>query len=993
MSSRYAAGLLVAVACTASTPHARETEATIGSANAAVTATFETREATRLSFDITPDGKSIVFDLLGQLWNVPITGGTATAITDAVRETAEDFDPAVSPDGRAIVFQSDRPGGRGLWLIPAEGGAAKRLTTRFMDYFTYASPVWSPDGRHVAYAVGDTVSVVDVSAGRETPLRIDSVPRTSQPAFTPQNGMPSWSPDGTIAFVNTAPGGSRGEGRIWEVAAAGGVAVPLTTMRGVAPAWSRNGKLLAFFSRDSLSSWQLWVQERRGAPRRLTSDQEIAPFRVRWTPDDSSLVYLANGGLWRVPVTGGRPVAIPFIARVSLPRPRPVLPAVRFPEPGSVREARGFNSIALSPDGRRMAMIALDSLHVGDVGQPFRAIAAAVEAGDRDLTWSPDGSEIAFSRRERPGRPFDIVAVHTRTGATRTLAALGIDLFVPLWSPDGRMVAFLGGGRLRIANADSGATALSQTRDLGMATAAFGTMAWSPRSDGVLVSTYDFAQRRSIAQWIPLAGERRPIGRFPRAPLALSLLRDGSAIWVEDNLLWRAPFDLSVGLRSDPVRVSSEPAVEARYAHDGTALYLSTSGLRLRQADGATRAIGWPLRYRVAPAPAPILIRGARVIDGRGTPPSDPRDVLLRDGRIARIGRAGSLSPSGARLIDAAGAYLVPGFIDLHAHIWDDLSLSAYLHNGVTTVRDIASQKARTPDTRNAIEAGMREGPRIVYGGAMFHGTGTGLSSLSDQMPTDSASTARALDILAGLGNPFVKERSFSQWFRAAWLIKEAHRHGMSVSGHCEHILPLLAAGADAVEHVLDCFRDRDPLRGDYAELARATGLVVVPTAALRYTMLRGMDDATLTTSPDVAPFLVPAYRPFYGADSVNRRNRPAYTTSVERTKRGLQRYIAAGVPLATGTDSPFPLGVQEEMAILVDAGLIPLQAIAAATSTAARVMNVPDIGSVAEGQWADLVLLDANPAEDIQNTRRIREVIQGGRVVDRQRLKASGLR
>jgi Tol biopolymer transport system component len=187
---------------------------------------FETSEGTKLAFDVSPDGQTIVVDLLGQLWTLPVEGGRAVPLTDAVRDSSEDLDPAFAPDGGSIVFRADRPGGPGLFSVSLGDQTIRRLTDQ-----PHVEPSWSPDGQQLAFVQGQRIQLLDLAGGDPRALQIDSLP-------PPGASQPAWSPtDGRLVFVN-APQGA--PGRLWEVEREGGVARPLSDvdLRARAPVYS-----------------------------------------------------------------------------------------------------------------------------------------------------------------------------------------------------------------------------------------------------------------------------------------------------------------------------------------------------------------------------------------------------------------------------------------------------------------------------------------------------------------------------------------------------------------------------------------------------------------------------------------------------------------------------------------------------------------------------------------------------------------------------------
>ena len=737
-------------------------------------------EGTWMSLDVSPDGRTIAFDLLGDIYTMPISGGPATAIASGM---AYEMQPRFSPDGSQIAFTSDRDGGDNIWIMDVDGSNMRAVTKE--KFRLLNNPTWSADGKYIAarkhYTTRRSLGVGEIwlyhiDGGNGVSL----VERPSK-AHQKELGEPIYSADGRYIYYsqNVTPGSTFIYAqdsnrdlfniRRYDVETAEITTVVSGAGGAVRPTPSPNGRYIAFVRRERAQSKLFLKDLKSGATRVLYDDldrdlQEIWAIHglypnMDWTPDSKSIVFWAGGKIRRINIAGGDATIIPFAVedtRTVINPPRPDVAVA--PDTFRTKMPRFASR---SPDGRQIVFESLGKLYIkpSPTATP-RRLTRGVAGFEKFPAWSRDGRRIVFVSwtDENLG---SIRVVSASGGAARTVSRDPGHYRRPQFSPNGQQIVFeKGDGGFLLDDEWSQSPGIYSISASGGAAARVTESGRYPHfgtdNDRLFVTRFDGDTASLVSMRLDGEDERTHVaGDFITG---YHVAPNGAHLAFTENYnafvmpMTPGPQKVAAGRNAKAVRVvkaSGDGAFYPGWSGDtlswslGPQFYSATiDALFARKNDDGEGGYAPPtegsidlsIEATTARPQGVTALTGARIVsmsDREGGVIND--GVIVIDGaRISAIGaRADIAIPDGARMVDLQGKTIIPGLIDAHAHGpqgSDDIipqqnwSAMAHLALGVTTIHDPSSRASHVFASAEYQKAGVILAPRtystaeIVYG-------------------------------------------------------------------------------------------------------------------------------------------------------------------------------------------------------------------------------------------------------------------------------------
>ncbi len=1007
------------------------------------TIAFPATEGAWISVDVHPNGKLLVFDLLGDIYTLPIEGGEATCIASG---PAYEIQPRFSPDGKLISFTSDRSGADNIWVMDLDGKNPIQITKENFRLLNNAT--WHPNGKYVV-ARKHFTGYRSMGAGEmwmyKVPEGGDGLQLTTKKNDQQDAGEPIFSPDGNYLYwsEDMTPGPSfqynkDPNGTIYIIRRlnmATGEIEELVNLQGgaVRPQISPDGKTIAFVRRvrekSVLSLFTIATGEVRHLWSGLDEDQQEtwSIFGVHpgfdWMPDGRSIIISAQGKLWKVAIDNGAVTPIPFKANVS----QKIVKALRFPQEiggpeFSVKVIRWPQTIGATKD---VIFQALGYIYKYSAATGKHArVTSQSDHYEYAPSLSPDGkSLVCVTWNDTTGGRVEIIDI--ASGREQIVVSQPGHYVTASFSHDGKSIVYNRGGgdgyRGRLWAEDQGIYIVDSK---GLTTPRLVTREGrNPKfsADGQRITLVSGEGEGSALISVNLLGsDRRVLAKSVRAG-NYELSPDEN--WLAFEELWQTyvvpfphmstPLDLSPETQSLPQkRLSKDGGTYLSWSPDSKTVHWSLgpeffsmdlATLYAPKADSSksdtaitpiTVNLGWKEKADIPNTD--LYLVGARIAPMNDLSVIENGVVHVKGNLIAEVGTKDQVKvPAGAKVIDVAGKFLMPGIIDIHAHTgssnqdiypqqqWSWLANLAF---GVTTTHDPSNNTEMIFAESELQLQGKNLAPRVFSTGTILYGADgsfkTVINKYEDAVSAIKRTTAWGAFSVKSYNQPRREQRQM--------VIKAAHELGVMVvpeGGSTLHYnMTHYLDGHTTVEHCVPVA----PLYEPELQLMSKSKTGYTPTLIVCYGGIMGENywyqHFNVWENERLAHFV-----PRSVLDSRSRRRPMApeseyHQFAVAKTATDI---LHRGGIVELGAHGQLQgLGAHWELWMLQQGGMTNHEALRCATWMGAEAIGLDHkLGSIQTGLLADLIVIDGDPIKDIRQSENILYTMVNGRLYNAKTL------
>lgn len=1006
------------------------------------TTTLSLTEGTWMNLDVSPDGKEIVFDLLGDIYKIPISGGKATVLRTGL---AWEVQPRFSADGKSILFTSDAGGGDNIWRMDADGAKAKQLTKE--SFRLLNNPEWIPNTDYFV-ARKHFTSQRSLGAGEIWMYHRsggEGIQLTKRKNDQQDVNEPSVSPDGRYVYYSEDmyPGGyfqynkdpnsqiyvifryDRETGETKQVLGGpGGACRPQIAPDGNRLAYIRRVReKTALFIHDLESGHDYPIFDG------LSKDQQEAwaIFGVYpgfdWTPDGKNIVIWGEGKIWKVNTDTKKSTAIPFevIAKHKFAE------TVLFDQEVAPDEfeVKVIRQLVTAPDGKSVVFNALGSLWQQSMpdGKPSRITKEGILAFEP--AFSPDGNSILYVTwdDENLGQ---IMEMNLASKQSQTITKKQGIYRTPRFSPDGKQIIY----RKEAGNTNQGFVHTKEPgiylmtangNDPKLITAQGENPFFAADGKSIFFQTggYLFGSLKKSLKQINL-GKTKERTIF-NTKYTNQFVPSPDNKWIAFSELFKVyiapmpspgqPVGLSANTKAFPIaQVARDAGINLHWSSDskqvswtlGNEYFTSALTERFLFLEGAVDSIP-PLdtvgtkiiiNQKFDQPEGVIALTGAKIITMKGNQIIENGVVVVEGNKILSVGAAEEVTiPRTAQVIDVAGKTIMPGIVDVHAHLgafryglspqkhWQYFANLAY---GVTTTHDPSANTEMTFAQSEMVKAGIMTGPRIFSTGTILYGAEGDFKAVINNLE-DARSALRRTKAFGAFS---VKSYNQPRREQRQQIMQAARELGINVypegGSTFFHNMTMVADGHTGVEHNIPVA----PLYDDVLKFWSSTNTGNTPTLIVNYGGVNGEFYWYQNTNVwEKERLLTFTPRPIVDSRSRHRVMIPdeEYENGHILTSKSCKKLLDAGVPIQLGSHGQLQgLGAHWELWMFVQGGMTNFEALRAATLHGADYLGMSkEIGSLEPGKLADLIVLDKDPMADIKNSESVRYTMMNGRLYD----------